>query len=143
KHYAFASQTGFFINPLFESAEQIPFVLEPQWQRTLRLPMCAELENISQLTIQVVFKNTDHPPVLGVCFNGSWPNFGAVQTKELIVPTGIYTHHIAEHTAFNFIFDARRIKDGWNELIIYNGTRFDARPLPHNVTVHVVSVELA
>lgn len=144
KHYTFASQTGFFSNPLFEYAEQLPLVLESQWRRALRLPMCAEPENISRLTIQVVVKKAEQQPVPGVSFNGSWPNFEAAPTDELIVPTGIYTHHTAEHTAFNFSFEAGRIKDGWNEIIVYNDTRFTAVPSPNpQSAMHIVSVELA
>ena len=45
------------------------------------------------------------------------------ETDRLLFPTGIYTHHLPEHTALNYRFKAADIRDGWNEVLVINGSR--------------------
>jgi hypothetical protein len=80
---------------------------------------------------------------VGASFNGCWPSFAGEATDRLLFPTGIYTHHVKEHVAWNFRFDAGSIKEGWNEVLVFNGSheRKTAEERAAN-SLHVVSVEL-
>jgi hypothetical protein len=145
KQYALASAEGLYVFPLFEAAEQVPQVIEPEGKQAFRLSMCREPADCGlALTIQVVVEKGDALPDLGVCFNGSWPNFEPTPTDELLLPTGIFTHHIPEHQAFNYAFDAGLIQEGWNEVVVINGSHASATPEERRSnSVRIVSVELA
>ena len=145
KHYALSSRLGHFMFPLFEYAEQVPVVVEPDSKQPFRLPMCAEpADRPLDLVIQVVVEKRDDLPDLGVSFNGSWPNFDARPTDELLFPTGAYTHHVPEHQAFSYASDVSSIREGWNEILVINGSHKRATPQERQAhSVRVVSVELA
>lgn len=143
KHYALASIWGYFMFPLWEYAEQVPAILEPDWRKAFRLSMCREPAGM-EATVQLVVEKKDALPDLGVMFNGSWPNFHAARTDELVVPTGPFTHHIGENTAFNYTFDGAVIREGWNEIIVTNGSHQKASPQERvKNSVNIQSVEIA
>lgn len=144
KHYALASQLGVYAFPLWEHSEQVPCILEPEWKQAFRLPMCAEPEGSDlELAIQVVVEQGTVPPDLGVSFNGSWPQFGGQETDRLVFPTGIYTHHVAANVAYEYRFPATAIREGWNEVLVLNGSHKRATPAERRENaVNIVSVEL-
>jgi len=149
KHYTLASQVGPYSFPLWEHSEQLPTILEPQWKQALRIPMCAEpADPALELVIQVVAERGEHPagvplPDIGVCFNGSWPNFEAEPTDKLLFPTGIYTQHTPEHRAWNYRAKLADIRNGWNEVLVINGNRKNATAAERrDNSVQIVSVEL-
>lgn len=145
KHYALATRHGYFMFPLYEYAEQVPFILEPEWKHAFRLSMCAEPNGSRlRLFIQLVVEKKRKLPDLGVSFNGCWPNFAAKPTDQLLFPTGIYTHHLPEHRAFNYEFEASQIHEGWNEILVFNGSHTRATPEERIAnSVCIVSLELA
>ena len=145
KHYALSSQLGYFMFPLFEHAEQVPVIIEPDSKQPFRLPMCAEpADRGLKLVVQLVAEKKDDLPDLGVSFNGSWPNFEAQPTDELLFPTGAYTHHVREHQAFNYAFDVSAVREGWNEILVLNGSHRRATPQERQAhSARIVSVELA
>jgi len=145
KQYTLSSRLGYFMFPLFEHAEQIPVTIEPDWKQAFRLPMCAEPEGCGlEFLVQVVVEKKDAMPNLGVSFNGGWPTFDARPTDELLFPTGVYTHHVPEHTAFNFAFDPSLIRDGWNEILVFNASHEKQTPQQRlDNSVRVVSLEAA
>jgi hypothetical protein len=121
KQYAFSNLIGGNWYPPYEMPEQLPVILEPQWRRSFRLPMCAEPNNKKmELIIQVVVEKGDSQPDLGVSFNECWPNYEAEETSELLFPVGHFTHHTAGYQAFNYRFKTDQIVDGWNEIAVYN-----------------------
>ncbi|MBI4028598.1 MAG: hypothetical protein HY360_26660 [Verrucomicrobia bacterium] len=156
KHYTFSTGCGYYsMPPFFEFPEQFPVTLEPQWQRAFRLPLCAEPSGAGlQLLLQIVVEKGPNPPDhgkdhlgkgdLGVSFNGSWPSFDARPTQELLFATGALTHHVAENQAFNYRFKVADIREGWNEIVILNGSRKRASPQERREnSVCIVSIELA
>jgi hypothetical protein len=123
KHYALASMQGYYMFPLFEQAEQVPAVLEPDWKRAFRLSMCAEPAGRDlEVVVQLVVERTLQVPDLGVSFNGCWPTFAREETNRLLFPTGIYTRHLDSHRAFNYRFKASGVREGWNEILVINGS---------------------
>lgn len=143
KHYTLASRNGAYMFTLSEYAEQIPVLVEPECKQAFRLSMCAEPADLD-LMVQVVVERGEKAPDLGVSFNGAWPNFEAKETEHLLFPTGIYTHHVPEHRAFNYRFKASAIREGWNEVLVINGSH--ERKAPEKRREHaanIVSVELA
>lgn len=146
KHYAFSTGPALWSLPMFEWPEQVPFVLEPQCQRALRLPMCAEPKSAKlALTVQIVVEKigTTATNTPGVSFNGSWPNFEATSTDRLLFPTGALTHHVPENTAFNYRFPASAIREGWNEIIVINhSTARDTAQARRENSITIQSVEL-
>lgn len=145
KHYALASNLGPYNFPLFEYAEQIPAIIEPEWRHAFHIPMCAEPQGSRmELAIQIVVERQGKLPDFGVSFNGSWPSFDARATDELLFPTGHYTHHVPEHQGFNFHFSASAIQEGWNEILLINGSHErSTREARLEASLHVTSVELA
>jgi hypothetical protein len=145
KQYTLATRMGGWQFPLWEFAEQLPALIEPEWKQAFRLTMCAEpADRDLELVIQIVTERTDKVPDLGVSFNGGWPNFTAQETDRLLFPAGRYTHHTSEHRAFNYRCTAPSIREGWNEVLVLNGSheRKTAEERRAN-TVSVASVELA
>ncbi|MCM8829350.1 MAG: hypothetical protein NC902_08780 [Candidatus Omnitrophica bacterium] len=81
-------------------------------------------------------------PSIGISFNGRWPNFKGKQTDKLLCPAG-YTHHVPEHTAFNFEFDPSMIKNGYNSIVVMNGSHnWHKDEERKKETVRIVSVEV-
>jgi len=143
KHYALSTTIG-RMSQLWELPYQVPVILEPNWRREFSLSMCQEPANANlRLMVQVVSEKKATAPDLGVSFNGGWPNFQAQLSDQLVFPTGPYTHHVAEHQAFNFQFPVAEIKEGWNTLLVFNNNqkRSTAEERQEN-SVHIVSIEL-
>ena len=122
KQYALTTMLAPVWNPPFDTPDQLPEILEPDWRRAFRLPMCAEpIDCGLELVLQVVVDRRDSLPPIGVSFNDSWPTFDCEATEELLFPQREYTHHVPEYTAFNYRFDVADILEGWNEISVYNG----------------------
>ncbi len=135
KQYALASMSGYWMFPLWERAEQIPCVLEPQARREFRLSMCAEpCDTGGVLLVQIIVEQKENAPQIGLSFNDSWPTFEGQTTDELLFPAGHHTHHVSTHHALNFRCDIARIKDGWNAIRLFNDGEDSVR---------IVGVELA
>ncbi|MBI84830.1 MAG: hypothetical protein CMJ81_16680 [Planctomycetaceae bacterium] len=150
KHYALASRLCPYNYdfPLWEHAEQTPAILEPDWKGAFRLPMCAEPDaRALELLVQVVTERSaggDSEPTLGVSFNGSWPSFDGQSTDQLLFPTGIYTQHVAGNLALNFRCDPATIREGWNEVLVFNGSHQRATAAERQAhSVKIVGIELA
>lgn len=123
KQYAFTTMLAPVWNPPFDTPDQLPDILEPDWRRAYRLPMCAEPTDAGlKLVIQVVVDRRDDLPPLGVSFNDSWPTTDAQATDELLFPQLDHGFHVPEYTAFNYMFEVDGIVEGWNEISIYNGS---------------------
>jgi hypothetical protein len=153
KQYTFSNLIGGNWYPPYELPEQLPAIIEPQWRRSFRLPMCAEPRQAGmELVLQVVVEKSATSADIGVSFNGCWPNYAAQPTAELLFPTGRFTHHTADYQAYNFSFSTEQIVEGWNEIVIYNNQLFygkmttnlkpDARQR-QELAICVVSLELA
>jgi hypothetical protein len=145
KQYALTTMLAPVWNPPFDTPDQLPQILEPDWRRAFRVPMCAEPgDQRLELVIQIVVDRRDHLPLIGVSFNDSWPTFAGEATDEVLFPQQDYTHHVPEHTAFNYTFVVADIRDGWNEVSVYNDSheRHSARDRRDNA-ITIRSVELA
>ncbi|MBP6506249.1 MAG: hypothetical protein KA257_01680 [Opitutaceae bacterium] len=122
KHYTFSLSGHGLVLPPFEVTPQLPTVLEKWWNRSFRLPMCAEpADRGLELVIQLVLKAGEKPAALPVAFNGSWPKLDGTPTDRLLFPCGPLTHLTAEHTGWNFYFPVSLVRDGWNEITVENG----------------------
>ena len=120
KHYAL-NTTSVQPTKLWDVPEQLPVKIAPRHRRALRLPMCAEPPDTPlQLVVQVVIPESVQAPAFGVSLNGDWPRFEGTRTQALLFPCGPYRDHVAEHAAWNFAFDPRAIREGWNEIVLYN-----------------------
>ncbi len=120
KHYAFntVSLQG---TKLWDVPEQLPAKIAPRHRRTLRLPMCAEPATSGlRLVVQVVTEQSAPADGWGVSVNGAWPVFAGEDTPLLLFPAGPYTRHVDEHRARNFTLDPALLRDGWNEITLYN-----------------------
>ena len=137
KHYACSDKSygsGLSLPP-FELPPPLPVILEHHWRQSFRLPMCAEpADRGLRLVVQVVVKKSDPAGEIPVSFNGSWPKAERTTTDRLLFPCGSLTHHAPAHTAFNYEFPISLLRDGWNEIELYNGA-------PGTITV--VAIELA
>jgi hypothetical protein len=60
------------------------------------------------------------------------------------MPTGVYTHHVPEHVGLNYQLDISGLRDGWNEIVVYDGAE-DASPQTHHADcgVRICGLELA
>lgn len=145
KYYAFATGPAVWSLPFFEAPEQLPVVLEPQCQRGFRLGMCAEpADKKLKLTIQVVVDKKENMPDIGVSFNSSWPNFICKQTQKMLFPVGNLTEHIPEYCAFNYEFRVSAIREGWNDIVLANGSqKRETKQSIIDNSVKVASIELA
>lgn len=145
KHYALSTTVNFWTPRYFESAGQIPALIETGGWKTFHLHMASEPGDAElTLRVQVIIDRTDAPPDLGVSLNGCWPSFDAAPTEELILPTGPYTHHVEQHMGLNYTLPLSAIRDGINELIVYHGSD-EGFPFPDREveSVRIVAVELA
>ncbi len=122
--------------------------------------MCAEpTDQGLQLVVQLVLETQADLPPLGVSVNGSWPSFPCVETSDLLVPNRPATQHTPAYRALDFAFDVGRVREGWNEITVYNTYQeqycpenrhmrtFDASELGidgrQRGTVRIASIELA
>ena len=145
KGYTFSTPFGACYFAYWEQTEQLPAILEPLWRRAFSLPMCSEpADSGLELIIQLVVEEQDHLPPLGVSFNGCWPSFQSKATSDLLFPVITCSHHVSTHRAFNYRFTVEAIKEGWNEITVYNGCphRADREQRRENSVV-IVSIELA
>jgi hypothetical protein len=120
KHYALNTAS---VQPtkIWDVAEQLPVKIAAQHRRALRLPMCTEpLGTGLTLVIQVITKRTHTPLDCGVSLNGAWPVFVRHESENLLFPAGPYAKHVEEHIAWNYPGDLTALKDGWNEITLYN-----------------------
>lgn len=161
KHYALNTLFAPCWYPPFDWPEPLPQTLPPLWRRAFRLPMCAEptaqgLELVVQLVLEA--PAGDLPP-LGVSLNGSWPSFSCVETRALLVPNRPATQHMPAHRALDYRFDVGLLREGWNEVTVYNAYQetycsenrqmrtFDASEIgaasTQSGTVRIASIELA
>lgn len=145
KLYTFSSKSGVYCHPHFETVGEFPVVLGPGCRHVTRLPMAAEPANRTlTLTMQAVIEKQEAPPVLGLSFNGAWPNFEATPTQELLFPAGGLTRHIPEHQALNYRFRVPDIRAGWNEIVLINGASAATSGQDRTANaVRVVGLELA
>ena len=158
KQYALTTMLAPVWNPPFDTPDQLPAILEPDWRRSFRIPMCAEPGEAGlelpgeaglELTVQIVLdrRSVDSGrglPPIAVSFNDSWPTCAGTATDEVLFPQQECTHHVPEHTALNYTFGVDAVRDGWNEVSVYNGSHdrhSAADRRDHAVTVR--SVELA
>jgi hypothetical protein len=133
KHYAFntASLQG---SKLWDVPEQLPVRIAPRHRRALRLPMVAEPADAGlRLVVQVVTERDSPVDGCGVSVNGGVPTFAGEPTDRLLFPAGPYSHHVEEHRARDFALDVAVLRDGWNEVTLYNEA---------DAEVSVVAVEL-
>ncbi len=134
KHYAF-NTASLLSTKIWDVVEQLPARIAPGHRRALRIPLCAEPANPNlEFILQVIVERAQTGLECGVSCNGSWPNFAHRETENLLFPAGPYTRHVDEHLAWNYRMEVGLIRDGWNEIVIYNDSAVD---LP------LVGVELA
>ena len=134
KHYAF-NTASLLSTKIWDVAEPLPVRVAPGHRRALRIPLCAEPAGAGlEFILQVITERPQPGLGCGVSFNGAWPNFDPRETEDLLFPAGPYTRHIEENLAWNYRLDPGLIRDGWNEIVIYNDSAVD---LP------LVGVELA
>ena len=145
KQYALTTILAPVWNPPFDTPDQLPDVLEPDWRRAYRLPMCAEPADAGlQLIIQIVVDRRDDLPALGVSFNDSWPSVQAEATDKLLFAQLDHAYHLPEYTAFNYSFTVADILEGWNEISVYNMSHEVATPADRaSNSVTIRSIELA
>ena len=145
KFYTFSSKAGVYQHRHFETVGEFPVVLEPDCRHQARLPMAAE-PKASKLafTIQVVIERHANQPDIGISLNGAWPNFNGKSCQELLVPVGGLVRHIPEHQAFNYSFDLSEIREGWNDIVLINGShrRASTEEIKAN-SIRVMSMEAA
>jgi hypothetical protein len=143
KHYTLATREGAYLFPLYEFAEQIPVTIEAQRKQSFRLSMAAEPADAPlELVVQLVTDRQEEPPVLGVSFNGATPTFASTESDELLFPAANLTHHAAKHRACNFRLPVSAIRDGWNEVLVFNDHSRTPQSSPNEGSVRIVSVEL-
>jgi hypothetical protein len=97
-----------------------------------------------EVVVQLVVERTPQVPDLGVSLNGCWPTFAREETNRLLFPTGIYTRHLDSHRAFNYRFKVSGIREGWNEILVINGSHKRATLAERREnSATLVSVEVA
>ena len=120
KHYAL-NTASVQATKIWDVPEQLPVRIAPKHRRALRLPMCAEPAGAGlSLIVQIVTNRTRTGDGCGVSVNGAWPGFEHRATADLLFPAGPYRQHVDEHIGWNFACDAGAIRDGWNDIVIYN-----------------------
>lgn len=143
KHYTLATREGAYLFPLYEYAEQIPVSIEAQRKHAFRLSMAAEPAGAPlELIVQIVTDRQDQPAVLGVSFNGQTPTFQSSESDLLLFPAANLTHHAEKHRAYNFRLPVSAIREGWNEVLVFNDHSREPKAPASEGAVRVVSVEL-
>ena len=151
KHYCLSTSRNYWSPRFFERAEQLPAYVEPGCWRAFELGACSEPAGCGRaLFVQVVIDRAHSgpsdcpPPELGVSLNGSWPTFEGTVTDQLILPTGIYTHHVTEYEAWEYGIDLSLLRDGLNEiLLIHSDDTCDPSPAFGGNPIRIVGLELA
>ena len=83
--------------------------------------MCAEPSGTGlAFVIQLVVARARPGGDVGVSFNGAWPEFIRHESTDLLFAAGPYSKHVEEHLAWNYAFDPGSIREGWNEIVVYN-----------------------
>jgi len=122
KHYALTTVGRHCWVPPFDLPDSLPVVLEPQWRRAFRLPMCAEpADSGLELVIQVIVEKGEVD--VGLSFNGSWPRFDGHPTDQLLFLRQPHMRHVPGHQAYDFRCDIAEICEGWNEIVVLNGAK--------------------
>ena len=151
KHYCLSTSRNYWSPRFFERAEQLPAYVEPGCWKAFELGACAEPADCGlTLRAQVVIDRarsgpSDYErPELGISLNGSWPTFDGVQTDQLLLPSGFFTHHVAEYEAWEYALDLALLRDGWNEIVLFH-TDDDCNPSPAfgGNPLRIVGLELA
>ena len=94
--------------------------------------------------MQIVVDLRDNLPPIAVSFNDSWPSLKGEPTSELLFPQNEYTHHTPEHTAFNYVMDVACVRDGWNDVSVYNASHERHSPTERRTnSITIRSIELA
>jgi hypothetical protein len=120
KHYAL-NTASVQATKLWDVPEQLPVRIAPRHRRALRLPMCAEPAGTGLgLVVQLVTDRARPARDCGVSLNGAWPVFARRESTDLLFPAGPYTGQVEEHQAWNYRLDLAMVRDGWNEIIVYN-----------------------
>jgi hypothetical protein len=151
KHYALATCFSYWAPCFFEHADQLPACVTPGGWKAFHLSMCAEPPNTGrELRAQLILERTragsdaGQKPELGISLNGSWPTFAGERTDELLLPTGAYTHHVAEHEAWNYRLNVAAIREGRNEVIVHHTEEFcDPRPGRLGDPIRIIGLEFA
>jgi hypothetical protein len=134
KHYAF-NTVSLIATKIWDVPEQLPVRIAPRHRRALRIPLCAEPAGAElEFVIQLIAERTPTDRECGVSVNGGWPVFERQETADLLFPAGPYTRHVEEHRAWNYRMECAAIRDGWNEIVLYNESTEE---------LSVVGVELA
>jgi len=134
KHYAF-NTVSLLATKIWDVPEQLPVRLAPKHRRALRIPLCAEPAGAGlEFVVQLITERSPSDRDCGVSVNGGWPVFARRETEDLLFPAGPYSRHVEEHRAWNYTLDCGVIRDGWNDIVIYNESAEE---------VSVVGVELA
>lgn len=134
KHYAF-NTVSLLATKIWDVPEQLPVRLAPKHRRAFRIPPCAEPAGAGlEFLIQVIMERAHSGGVCGVSVNGGWPVFDRRETSDLLFATGPYTQHVEEHRAWDYTLDCAAIRDGWNEIVLYNESAED---------LSIVALELA
>lgn len=90
----------------------------------------------------VVRKQEKLPPV-GVYIHGGWPNFSSTTDERLPFPVASMTHHVPDQMGLDFRFPLSSIREGWNELVVMNGTPRNHWADQAKDVVSIVSLEAA
>jgi hypothetical protein len=134
KHYAF-NTVSLIATKIWDVPEQLPVRIAPRHRRALRIPLCAEPAGAElEFVIQLIAERTPTDRECGVSVNGGWPVFERQETADLLFAAGPYTRHVEEHRAWNYRMECAAIRDGWNEIVLYNESTEE---------LSVVGVELA
>ena len=120
KHYA-PNTASIQATKIWDVPEQLPVQIAARHRHALRIPMCAEPAGAAlELVIQLVTNRGQPGGDCGVSGNGAGPGVVRQEADDLLFPAGPYRKHVDEHLAWNYTFDCGAIRDGWNEIVIYN-----------------------
>ena len=146
KHYCLSTQDR---NPFstvpYETVETLPETIEPECRRGFRIPMCREpLDQGLRLIVQVICEKKEEELKIGISFNNNWPDFKGEKTTKLLFPCGIYTDVRDEHVAYNFEVDLSLLRDGYNQICVFNGEQQSSdREQMLRDSIRVLSLEAA
>ncbi|MBI4026515.1 MAG: hypothetical protein HY360_16130 [Verrucomicrobia bacterium] len=144
KCYTLSSQNGYYTFPPYETVGAFPTTLGPGDRRACRLPMCSEpVGRHLEFIIQVVVEKKENLPPIGVYLNGSWPRFDGKPDDLLLFPVATMTRHTPDHVGLDFTFPLASIREGWNEIVVMNGTPKNWWADQKQDVAMIVSLELA
>ncbi len=146
KTYSFcaAGKGGPWIAP-FETAEDVPMILEPSLRRELKLLMLPEPAG-RELVVELLVKKAESYPMLTVSFNGQPAVWECQVSQEMLSGSELGRHHAPEMVGLRFKVKAREgVKKGWNTLMIHNAqmpNRKDDFRVANTVVVENVDVRV-